>query len=64
MTEQPHERHAVHARERIPQGHVDSRERHANQALRPEQPESPGERLVDLGRGQCFALHQGLEIPD
>jgi hypothetical protein len=62
--QQPHERHVVNAGQRIPQGHVDCRQRDTNKPLRSEQSESLGKLLLYLGRSQQVTLHQRLDVPD
>ena len=62
--EKPHERRAVAARQRIPQRHVDRRQRDADETLRAEQPKAPRELVLDLGRGERLAFHQRLDIAD
>ena len=52
----------MNAGERVPQRHVDRGQRHADQALRPEQPEAPRELLLDLARRQRVALDQRFEV--
>ena len=62
--QEPRQRRAVAPRERVPQRHVDRRERDADETLRAEQPEAPRELLLDLGRRERLALHQRREVAD
>ena len=59
-----HERGGVAPRKRIPQRHVDRRQRNADESLRAEQPKPSRELLLDLRRRERLTFHQGLEITD
>ena len=54
----------MHARQSVPQRHVDPGERHPHQPLRPEQAEAAGEIMRDSGRRQKVALNQRCQVLD
>ena len=60
--EQPHQRLARRDRERIPAGDVETRHRHADDALHADQREPLGETLPQLGRRDGLALGALLDL--
>ena len=60
--EQLQQRQRVHARQRIPQSHIDCGERDADKPLRSEQAETPAKVLFDCDGCEHLALHQGFQV--
>jgi hypothetical protein len=54
----------VAARQRIPQRHVDRRERHPDESLRPKEAKAPRELLLDLRRRQRIADEERRDVAD
>ena len=63
-TQETHQRGVVAAGDGVPQRHVDGRERHANQSLRPQQTKSLAELLRDFAWRKRFPFDQGLQVLD
>jgi hypothetical protein len=62
--QQSGDRDIVHTSKRVPHRHVDSGERHADQALRAEQAESAGQFAREFGGGERRALHKSGHVDD